>query len=225
MAGLFNIVGSGTRGAMLALGVSSLVIWMFNRASRKWLAFLLGSLILVVPCAAVLTPDLDIERIYRYEGKQENTLQLRWHNVYVGLMMVPDHPLIGHGPYGYLTNYHRYTIRSFADVKKTTAKLHNAFVEVLVNYGIIGFTIFASFVVSTLISLFLLARDPRLKDRSLEITIFAAVCGYSVFMLSTGWLVNQGYWLIMALGSAACRINRRSAIEEEMANTSRGHGA
>ncbi len=231
LATLFNIFGSGTRSAVLALLVSLVIFWTFLPASRKWLLLAFGSGAVFLFFAVSLVPSLNVERIYTYEGQQEHTAEIRWTNTLVGLAMVPDHPFIGSGPWGYRGNYYRYAFGIVPEAEKNVFRLHNAALEILVNYGIVGFTISVLFVFLTTKQLFLLSRQLAGRDRFLVVAVFGAVCSYCLYMLSTGWLVNQTFWMLMALGSAACNIYEGNAVEKvpevSMGDPAKGieHGA
>jgi O-antigen ligase len=208
LAGFFNVIGSASRGPMLAVCIALFIMWLLTKPFRKWLALFCGLLIGIFFCAIAL--GLDVERLYKFESKQKETAEYRWHGILTGLLMVPAHPIIGSGPYGYELNYHRLAVRgAVPEAGKETLRLHNAYLEVLVDYGIVGFSIFVAFVIVVTKPLFVLGRTLPGKERHLVVGVFCCVCAYSLFMFTTGWLVNQVYWLIMGIGCSACNIYER----------------
>jgi len=198
---VINIVGAASRGAALGFLFSLLIFWIFIELRFKWLisVLMLGGILLLGSLMVTLLPDLDIERFYRPTGKAKSTLVLRKNNVMIGLAMSLDHPILGNGPDGFVANYHRFASRIDPSSQKRTIKPLNVYIQVLVEYGIVGITIFLSILGLAVRSLFLLVKGSTGNDRYLPAALLAGVCGYSVFMAFTGSVVNQCYWTLVAL--------------------------
>jgi len=198
---VINIVGAASRGAALGFLCSLLIFWAFIELARKWLisVLMLGTILLLGFLMLTFIPDLEIERFYRPKGIAKSTLELRWTNVVIGLAMTRDHPFIGYGPDGFVANYHRFAAQSAPSAQKRRTKPLNVYIQVLVEYGIVGLTIFVSILCLALRSLFLVVKGSTGNDRYLPAVLLSSLCGYSVFMAFTGSFTNQNYWTLIAL--------------------------
>ena len=204
-----NMIGTGSRGPLAALLISLCIFWFFLKVSRRWLLAIIGMFIVVSLTALIFISDINVERIFVYEGKQQSSAELRWKSGYIAMMMVKDHPILGSGPNGFLSNYYRYAFQVLPEAtKKTKMRIHNAYIEVLVNYGIIAFTVFMTFNFLTIKALFSALHHTTGRGRCLVVSVLCAVCYYSIYMLFTGWLVNAYYWMIMGVGNAVGGIYR-----------------
>jgi len=113
--------------------------------------------------------------------------------------MAVDHPVIGHGPGGFSINYHKYASSTIPTAKKKTTRPLNVYIQVLVEYGIVGFSLFLGILFSALKMLFPLARSDLGAFDIYAATVFATLCGYCTFMLFTGLINDQNFWLLVAL--------------------------
>jgi O-antigen ligase len=203
---LFNIIGAASRGAALGFLISFVVFWILIGFPRKWfvLTIVLGLFLAIALLMIKLIPDLDIERFY--DPKAKGTIELRADNIIIGLSMAKDHPIIGSGPDGYMMNYLRYGPRITPSARRIRTKSLNAYVQALVEYGIVGFTLFSLITFFIIRSLIILRRNLKGEPRSLAAVVLAVFCGYTFFMNTTGFVVSQTYWLLVALGSTLATI-------------------
>lgn len=201
---LFNIVGAASRGAALGSFVSFIALWFFLPLPRRWITLtgLLGGIFTFGCLLFFLFPNLEIERFYRPEGKAKKTLELRKNNVLIGLAMGLDHPIIGRGPAGFSIDYHRYASRIAPTAEKKTTRPLNVYIQVFVEQGIAGLILFLGIVFSALKPLFPLARDALGEYHPLSAAVLATLCGYSIFMMFTGLIDDQNYWLLIAMAVA-----------------------
>ncbi|NVM20227.1 MAG: O-antigen ligase family protein [Desulfobacterales bacterium] len=208
---VINIVGAGSRSAALGFLFSLVIFWVFVELRFKWLfsVLMLGGILLLGFFMLTLVPDLDIERFYRPTGKAKSTLELRKNNVMIGLAMSLDSPLFGHGPDGFMANYHRYAPRVVPSATKRLTSPLNVYLQILVEYGIIGITAFLSILGLAIKSLFVSAKRLSGTARYLPAVILSSLCGYSVFAAFAGGYTNQCYWIILALSAIMGSIDRR----------------
>ncbi|MFQ6092733.1 MAG: O-antigen ligase family protein [bacterium] len=212
---LFNVIGAASRGAALGSFVAFIIFWFFIPLPRKWLILtsVLGGIFIFACITVVLFPNLDIERFYEPKGQAKKTLELRENNLLIGLAMALDKPIIGHGPGGFTIEYHRYASRTSPTAEKKTTRPLNVYIQVFAEYGIVGLSLFLGVLFSALRSLFPLARSTLGEFNILSAAVLAALCGYSVFMMFTGLINDQNFWLLIALAVAIGTIHSFRAEE------------
>jgi O-antigen ligase len=205
---VFNIVGAASRGAVLGAVIALFVFFILIDLRKKWLIvggasvalFIAGSLMILT------IPDLNIERLYN-PGKEANkTVDLRMNNILIGVAMAKDHPIIGHGPDGFMLNYLRYGPRITPTARSIPTKPLNAYVQAFVEYGIVGFSLFSLMTVLIIWNLFRRVRTLEGSFKYLVTGVFASFCGYTFFLNTTGFFVDQTYWLLVALAGAIITI-------------------
>ncbi|MBC2696159.1 MAG: O-antigen ligase family protein [Desulfobacteraceae bacterium] len=208
LTSLFNIIGAGSRGAALGFLVSLFVFWIFIDLRRKWLILTsaLASFLIIAILMIVLIPDLNIERFYDPKAEAKKTVGLRVNNLIIGLAMTKNHPIIGNGPDGFTINYLRYGPRITPSARRIPTKPLNAYLQALVEYGIVGLTLFLAITIFIIKSFIRLLKNVTGKVRYLVAAIFAAFCGYTFFLNTTGFFVDQTYWLLVALAGTLISI-------------------
>lgn len=205
---LLNVIGAASRGAGLGSLVALVVFWAYVEMQRKWikLALILGLFVLVTSVMIHLIPDLEIKRFYAPNVEAQTTLNLRRDNILIGLSMAKDHLVIGHGPEGFLKNYHRYRPHMTASARRLPIKPLNAYMQALVEFGIIGLSLFIVFTVLMAKSFFSLLKVTQGEDRYGIAVMFAVFCGLTFFMNTTGLFVDLIYWSVVGLGGALISI-------------------
>ena len=200
-----NVFGAAARGAVLGFSIMSLVWFIAWDGKHKFAkaAVVVGLGFLVVS-TLVTTTDLHIERVYSEpRGVAARTIDLRLNDFRISLYMFNDDPFLGKGPGGFKNEYRDYAYRTSPTARKIfIPDSLNLYTEVLVNTGIIGaatFTLFLIFIVKRLLTMLIRLRG---TPRALALSLFAAFCGYSVFVCTSGHLVDQVYWFPVIATSA-----------------------
>ncbi len=208
LTSLFNIIGAASRGAALGFLLSLFVFWIVIDLRRKWLILTsaLASFLIIAILMIALIPDLNIERFYDPKGEAKKTVGLRINNLVIGLAMAKDHPIIGNGPDGFMNNYLRYGPRITPSARRIPTKPLNAYLQALVEYGIVGLTLFLAITIFIIKALIRLLKNVTGKVKYLVAAIFAAFCGYTFFLNTTGLFVDQTYWLLVALAGTLISI-------------------
>lgn len=208
LTSLFNIIGAASRGAVLGFIVSLFVFWIVIDLRRKWLILtsVLASFLIIAILMIVLIPDLNIERFYDPKGEAKKTVGLRVNNLVIGLAMAKDHPIIGNGPDGFMINYLRYGPRITPSARRIATKPLNAYLQTLVEYGIVGLTLFLAITFFIIKSFIRLLKNVTGKVKYLVAAIFAAFCGYTFFLNTTGFFIDQTYWLLIAIAGTLMSI-------------------
>jgi O-antigen ligase len=188
---LFCIILTASRGGMLVAIISLLVVpltyFQVNKNTRIKVTGLLG--IGLVTAVLILPGQYDkIERnIERISGTPEalregnlNYRQVIWS---AGWKVFYENPIIGIGARGF-----RYSTEEYLFAVRAP---HNAFLSVLVDTGIIGFIIF--------ISIFIITILPNMKLNSPDIYIyFIMFIALIVALFPLGWEANKSTWFILS---------------------------
>lgn len=218
-----NVFGAAARGAVLGLSVMSLVWFIAWDGKQKLVkAAVAVGLGFVIVSTLVATTDLHIERVYSEpRGVAARTIDLRLNDFLISTRMFVDDPILGKGPGGYKIEYRDYAYRTSPTARKIQVPDSlNLYLEVLVNTGVIGaitFTLFLIFIVKRLLTMVIRLRGPT---RALALSLFAAFSGYSVFVCTSGHLVDQIYWMPVILGSALHEITAPQLYGEASATES-----
>ena len=211
---LVNIVGTSYRGGILGLLVSGLTFCFVGRLRHRWFILATTAMLILSIGWAVYTffPQLNVERLTKTSGQDVETVAFRKNNVIIGLEMAADHPVIGNGPDGFLLNYYRYrSVLPQAHIR--AVKVHNTYVQVLVEYGIIGLTVFGLIVVLTLRNVFSVLRRLEGRERFLVLSIFSALVAHVAMMIGGNILLDDNWWTLVALGGVVDRIYNTPASE------------
>lgn len=210
LVALINIIGTSYRGAVLGLLVSGATFCLAGRLRRKWL-IVTASVLLILSIGwsvYMIFPQLDVERLTKTSGHAVETVAFRKNNIIIGLEMAADHPIIGNGPDGFLLNYHRYrSILPQAHVR--AVKVHNTYVQVLAEYGIIGLSIFGLIIVLTLRNVFSALKRLEGWDHFMVVSLFSALLAHVAMMIGGNILLDDNWWTLVALGGVVDRIYAR----------------
>ena len=202
-----NIIGTAYKGAILATFVSIVIFWNFIEMSGKWMV--LAAVVILISIIGVVASSaftkLNIERLVSLSGEAGGTVDLRKRNIVIGLHMLKSYPFIGTGPDGFVIQYPRYS-HLVAGSRTKAIKAHNTYIQILVEYGILGFTFLMSVFFITFIRMFQLTKVLKGKDRFLAAGFMAALGGYMSMMMTSNLLLDLNLWLVIGLSVAMYRI-------------------
>lgn len=204
---LFNMVGAASRGAVLGFILAFAIFWVLIKLPKKWLvlSFAIGFFMIFFIAMVTLVEDLNIERFYSPNVEAQNTINLRKYNLYIGIDMFMEHPIIGSGPDGYMMNYLRYA-RLLPGSRRIPTKALNIYVQVLVEYGVIGFTALMSLLILIVKHFISILGKNKGSDRYTIAALFSIFFGYGLFFNTTGFFVDQMYWFLIALMGATITV-------------------
>jgi len=203
---VLNILGSGSRGGLVAFLAIVGVFWFFIRLKHKWFLAIGTVAIMVLVCVGLLMYQSG--GVGRYTGKTGGKTigwRIGWSEM--GLAMYKTHPIIGIGTGNFTTLYHKYSVPV---VPKEPKLAHNSFIQVLVENGILGFIPYISIYVVALGSLWGVMRyseDRRLH--ALGVAFFAITIGFGLFALTSNILENEDYWLVFAFSVITAYVFRQ----------------
>ena len=199
---IYNVVGSGSRGAFIAFVSTLFVFWTFATIPHK-MVFLVVAVIICIVVISVLmlfvSERASTIRIFTSNSKTSETAEMRVKNIPVALKMFFDYPVVGIGPDGFVINFGRYAANvSNLSSRENVMKTHNTPVQILAEYGLVGFTIFVLIIFTAarrMITFMRGAIDRR--DQMLAVTLLATIVGYVFFMLTSNSLLDMYFWLII----------------------------
>jgi putative inorganic carbon (hco3(-)) transporter len=149
VTGVLGILGSSSRGAMLALGVTA--AWASVIATKRKLRAV-SAVALLAAASWLLVPAEQKERLGRSGEDESSTLRLTYWKA--GIDMARNHPVFGIG-YG---NWLRYYGQNYSELSGGTVQMpHNIFIQALAELGFTGLVVF----VITVIAALLTNRDTR----------------------------------------------------------------
>ena len=183
--GLFATTLTGSRGAMIALMVSLLVIPLTMSLSPGRLVAAIGLLGLSGALVVAYVPDKIVERLSTTSASVEDlNLGGRFRLWQAGAHAFAARPVMGYGVGGF--------IRAITPELGSTALVaHNSFLSVLVEEGLVGLWLYMTMLLSVFFSVL---RFPRL-ERRFGLVLLATL---GTAMLPLTWEHQKAVWFIMA---------------------------
>lgn len=210
-----NVVLSASRGALIALILAFLVIWIFLEIRGKWVIMtgLVFSFIIFIFTLVIIMPEMNIERLFSSEGRSSDTAEMRLNNIPVAIKMFLDHPIIGTGPDGFVVNFQRYASgsaanRSHSDIMKT----HNTPLQVLAEYGLVGSVFLGMLYFLTLKRLWTIVRSASgYRIKYLALSFMGILAGFLFFLSTSNSLLDKNLWMVISLSQ--CVITQFQNLE------------
>lgn len=196
LAGLAALIFNGTRGAWLAVAITSgiLLLYYMFRSKRN----LIVGIVLIAVSGGLLVNDAAFRHRVstitnnKYQSNSERLLM--WESAW---NMFKDHPVFGVGLGQYKDNYQQKYISPKAK-EPNLAHAHNNFMQMLAENGIVGFIGFITMFV------YIIGRNVRMFLNSKNIYSLA-ICSVTITLLLQGLTefnfgnsaVVKAYWLIL----------------------------
>jgi O-antigen ligase len=216
----FNILGTGSRGALLSLLIGLLIFWILAEVPHKtaFMISILAACIILATMMLVFTPHINVSRSYTYSEETSSTAQMRWDNIPVSVRMFLDHPIFGTGPDGFIINYRRYAIGLLANTsREKTLKTHNTPLQVLAEYGIVGLTLFTLILIMAIKRMIEVRRYGNdHKDRVIAVTLLSVIAAYLFFMLTSNSLLDKYFWLMITMSQIHYSISELATAQHEV---------
>ncbi|MDH5716628.1 MAG: O-antigen ligase family protein [Spirochaetia bacterium] len=136
---------SGSKGGFISLGLT--FVFLCALFLRKKFIFVLPFL-MVIPVYAYkyITPiNVAVNDVLSKQQGQSGTVNERIDLWKAGVLMWIDHPLLGTGEADYMNLYHKYKMKGAQSVAAKGSHMHNDYLDILVRFGSIGFTILLMF--------------------------------------------------------------------------------
>lgn len=196
VAGIAALIFNGTRGAWIAVAITSGILLLYYMFKNKR-NLLIGTVMIALCGGILVNNDAFMHRVStitnnRYQSNSERLLM--WNSAW---NMFKDHPVFGVGLGQYKDNYQHKYISPKAK-EPNLAHAHNNFLQMLAENGIVGFIGF--------ISMFIYIAGYNLKQFFTEKNIYSlAICAVTVTLLLQGCTefnfgnsaVVKSYWLVL----------------------------
>ena len=222
---LINIIGSASRGGMLAFLACVFVFFVFLK--MRWKLLIAGAaataMLAVYLLIAVSTEVPTFER-FTGESLGGASITFREAHLRTTFAMVEDHPLIGVGVGGFIEETHRYKYRAGAteDLPGVAIDVHMPFFGVIAEMGIIGFTVFLALILSAAGELLLTIRNRDDHFASImAIGVLSSFVGFVVLLCFMPSFSNEIGWLMMALAVVLAGLRTEGAATETLPVESR----
>lgn len=208
--GTAAIVLSFARSAFVAYGIIVLLLaWRYRRARLMPVAIMA-----CVLCAIAAIPFIPVEYFERLGsvfgggGGRDWTLGRRMTYNWIGLDLLVHHPFLGVGPGNF---FHHFTDTAYRYLPGRTLlgrELHNMYLSVLVQYGVLGALPFFGMIGYAFACLRNICRNP--VDARMRSMAQALAYAYGAYLIASLFLPNEYTkytWLLPALCAVLHRVN------------------
>lgn len=196
---------------LLVLGLSWLG-FKVRRARRFPAIALLAAIGIVASLPAV--PDKVWERFSDLGNPSADwTLGRRFGYHVVGFQLLAEQPLVGIGPGNFGEHYAGFDFRWVEGRRIATRGLHNTYLSVAVEYGLLGFALFAAMILVVLSGLQRTRR--RARDPTLSHLAEAVQFGFVLFLIamaSIPAISNKMLWIVLGIATAIASLEERDFL-------------
>jgi len=208
---LINIIGSVSRGGVVALGIAIVIFWYFLRVRYKMLttiAVAFAFLVLLLSIT-ILMPSSVYERLSFQSDTY--TVSNRIGLLKMGISMIEDHPITGIGAGNYTTVAHRYLV---PEVRRSDLIIHNCFLQAWIENGILGFIAYITLYLFAARNIYVVLKES--EDRFINATavaMMATLGGYFFYANIDPMLTNERYWIFFALTVVLYNLHKATRSE------------
>jgi hypothetical protein len=200
---IYNVIGTGSRGAFLALGLAVFVFWLTAAIPNKGAWFVGGAIVFVAMTAlmiVLMTAQTGEARAVTYSSDTSETTEMRIKNFPVAMKMFFDHPIFGIGPDGFVTNFSRYAVGlSNLASRQKVLKTHDTPAQIAAENGLVGLTVFlASMGMAMARAHSAARRSSDYRYQILGAALLGALSAYTFFMLTSNSLMDKFLWTLIA---------------------------
>ncbi len=150
VVGIVALVLTFARSAVVAFAVIA-VIFAWQNRQHKLFAFSLCLILLVMAAAVPFVPDLFWTRMWTLvDIGLDRTLLRRISYNLIGLELLAQHPILGIGPGNFPFYYASDEFRWFPGREPLPRQLHNTYLEVAAETGLLGLSAFLAVMISSL---------------------------------------------------------------------------
>jgi len=204
-----GIIASNTRGALLAIAVSSLGI--VHKSKRKFLAVLL--LILAGFVLIALIPNW--ERYQQTGTDADTTTQIRTRLLRISLQMLEEYPWTGGGPNNFV-----FVDKSFSSSEKVKLVQHNIYLQAATELGYPGLLLFVAIILGCFYNHRKTRRiliEKKLDDsflHALSHGLDISIIGFMVSAFFVSVLYYPIFWIFVIIGVALLDIAKRLPVKD-----------
>ena len=211
------IVFSFSRSAALCLGIVIILLAIRYRRSE----FVLPGVIVSAMIGATMLPFIPESYYERFHslltfGQDDWTIGRRWSYQIIGLNLLTDRPIFGVGPGNF---EHLFTLPEFRYLPGRTLyerPLHNMYLSVATEYGLVGFGVYLGLIISAFRSVLSVMQAPANAElRAIATAVFFAMIGYFLASVFNPNEYNKFTWILPGLAMAVVIVNRRQSEKSE----------
>lgn len=208
----FNILGGGSRGALLAYMGSIAIFWFLSDHKHKWRigVVAMSLLIMLLAIYTLAISEGMIARIIGESGTSSISFRIGW--IKMAFEIIQDHPILGIGTGNFLDEYNRYIV---SQVPRHPHYLHNTYLQVLVENGFLGFLAYISIYLISVKNLYQVSRralDPML--RLMAKLFLALLIGLSLSAATSNVLPDELYWLVFTFSFVIVKLSNNPTSEQ-----------
>jgi len=213
--------GIGLVGTLLTFSRSTSIVlvlggmwWMWKLRHHRRFPLLVTAAVLGVLVLLALMPAFYYERLAELRQPSDDpTLGRRLGYQLIGLDLLQKHPLLGVGPDNYRVHYLDFDYRFMPGRFLVARELHNMYLSVTVETGLLGIACFAAMLGATL---FGLARVMREQPGS-ELACYAEALQFTLGLFLATCLfgaveTNKLLWVLLGLGTVVAVLGRRRPV-------------
>ncbi|MFB3881417.1 MAG: O-antigen ligase family protein [Armatimonadota bacterium] len=198
-----NLVGTASRGGMMALVVVLIAFWAGYGGRRRWLiAAGAVAMAAAVLGTALLLPQVPVHRYLQVSSEDDPTTQIRLGLYDVAIGMVEAHPLLGVGTGQWVRESARFY--SSGTFRSMTYMPHNTYLQVAAENGLLGL---ASYLVLLgAVTYYFLRALRGSSDKHERLAILSALgtfLAFAAFATTSNVLENETYWIFISFSMVA----------------------
>lgn len=202
------IIGTFARADVLGLVVAGAWVLATGRLRIRWAFIALGAVAVIGLAAYQVRPDLIDTSLDLKQRVAQQNVDNRWGLWGVAIDEWESSPLFGVGPGNYEVRFPEFRSPFIQRVETT----HNAYLNVLAELGLVGLTLFVTFIAMSWVQL----RRRVLVDRNEDWLRTALAAGFLLALIGAMFMTQQFYpplWFLAALGVAAARVRDDDSVE------------
>lgn len=196
---IWSITLSGSRGGLLALGLSLILFVLLQKNKAAWLA-IAGTVVLVVLTAMPLGLKQRVGLVPSNGQGSDSSVERRTTYQVYGIQLFREHPILGVGLDGFAEAYARSEYR-FLQAGHVKRIAHNTYLEIVVGTGLVGLVPFVLLLGLSLFTSWKLAgcRARYSYLASVSLGLFAGIAGYSLACFFLSQQYEKTPWLLIAM--------------------------
>ncbi|KIC10755.1 hypothetical protein RA19_10195 [Leisingera sp. ANG-M1] len=203
LIGMAGLVLTLARSAAIALMLTAL-IYMWQHRQHRLFPLMLFGLAAAAAAALPFVPEVYWERMgTMFEQGSDRTLLRRFSYNLIGLQLLWENPVFGVGPGNYPNFYAGDEFRWYPGREPAPRQLHNSYLEVAAELGLIGLALFLGVMFSAMKAA---VQAARAEVAGLSVFARALAYGFGAFLIASLFMPNEDtkfMWILPALCVAA----------------------
>ncbi|ULB11727.1 O-antigen ligase family protein [Cereibacter azotoformans] len=212
--GTIALIFSFARSAAIAYAIVGICLaWRYRRSRYTPLA-MFGVLVAAVGALPFIPAEYWERMATIFGGGGDWTLGRRLSYNLIGIQLFAERPVFGIGPGNFAERFNDPEFRFYPGRTLLGRELHNMYLSVLTQYGVVGAAAFYGMLGGALVALRRVLRAPA--SETLRIWALALGFGYSAYLIASLFLPNEYTkytWILCGLCAALHRVNEKERQE------------